>query len=875
MPSTASCPTGIAPSSSADGRTGSARTGTPSRITASAPAAPAPSLPQTRRAHMERLVDKGLTARAFSPDADSRSLPSRARTVIVGGGIMGSSTAYHLAANGDDDVLLLEHNVITSGTTWHAAGLASSVRSTPPLTELAHYGIETYKRLKASSGIDVSFNQCGSISLAQTPGRVDELRYTAAVARQMGRPAELISAEQVTRLFPLAVAGGILGALHQPEDAHVNPGHAAAALAHLAHRHGVTIREGVEVTRITHAQGAVTGVDTPLGHVECDRVVLAAGLWSRDLAARSKVALPVYAAEHVHVRTAPVPGAHAGLPVLRDLDSYLYVRHEQGRLLVGAFEPNGLPRAVGDIDTSGFAEFPADWGHFAPVRRMAEERVPHLRTAGYDRFLNAPESFTPDGNFLLGETAELRNLYVGAGFNSQGIIYGPGAGRALAEWITGGGPSFDSSAVDVQRFSRVQHNRRYLQARTKEALGRLYAMHWPHLQPVTARNVRRSPLHDRLAAAHACFGERTGWERADWYARAGTPAEYRYSYSKQNWFENVREEHRAAREAVALFDLSSFTKAEVAGPDALDVLQRLCTADIDLAVGRLRYTLMLNDTGGIELDGTVVRLDTDRFWVITPAASQTKTMALLRRLTRGRAAAAFDATSAYATIAVMGPRSRELMTRVSPAGWSNEDQPFATAREVEVADSLAIALRISFVGELGYELYVPSDQAVNVYDALIDAGRDLGLRHAGYLALDSLRSEKGYRHLGHDIGPHDDPYEVGLGFAVSRHKETEFVGRVALQQREGTRKQRSVHFALRDPDVVLVHDEAIFCDGVQVGRVTSGSYGYTLGRACGIGLIDTKVPVDGNFFVDCGGVRVAADVSVRPLFDPDSTRMKG
>ncbi|MEU6459769.1 FAD-dependent oxidoreductase [Streptomyces sp. NPDC047065] len=824
---------------------------------------------------MERLVDKGLTASVFSPDADSTSLPSRARTVIIGGGIMGSSTAYHLAANGDDDVLVLEHNAITSGTTWHAAGLTSSIRSTPPLTELARYGIETYKQLEAISGIDVSFNQCGSISLARTPERVDELRYTSAVARQMGRPAEFVSPGQVTGLFPLATGDGILGALHQPEDATVNPGHAAAALAKLAHEYGVTIREGVEVTRITHAQSRVTGVDTSLGHVECDRVVLAAGLWSRDLAARSGVSLPVYAAEHVHVRTAPIAGAHPGLPVLRDLDGYLYIRHEQGRLLVGAFEPDGLPRTVGDIGTSGFAEFLPDWDHFAPVRRLAEDRVPHLRTAEYDRFLNAPESFTPDGNFCLGETAELRDLYVCAGFNSQGIIYGPGAGRALAEWITDGGPSFDSSAVDVQRFARVQHNRRYLHARTKEALGRLYAMHWPHLQPVTARNVRRSPLHDRLAAANACFGERTGWERADWYAHSGSPAQYQYSYGKQNWFENVRREHVAAREAVALFDLSSFTKAEIAGPDALDVLQRLCTADVDLAVGKLRYTLVLNETGGIELDGTVVRLDADRFWLITPAASQTKTMALLHHLTKGRAAAAFDATSAYATIAVMGPRSRELMTRVSPAGWSDDDHPFAVAREVEVADGLAIALRISFVGELGYELYVPSEQAVNVYDAILEAGDDLGLRHAGYLALDSLRSEKGFRHLGHDIGPHDDPYEVGLGFTVSKKKETEFVGRAALRQRGTTRQHRAVHLALRDPDVVFVHDETIFCDGVQVGRVTSGSYGYTIGRACGIGLIDADAPQDGDFSVDCGGLRVPADVALRPFYDPEGKRMKG
>ncbi|TCC36452.1 GcvT family protein [Kribbella speibonae] len=823
---------------------------------------------------MDRLVDKSLTARRFAPDAGSRPVPSRARTVVVGGGIMGASTAYHLAVNGDDDVLLLERNVIGSGTTWHAAGLAASVRTTPPLTELAGYGIATYKRLQADSGVDVSFNQCGSISLARSRGRLDELRYAAAVAEQMGRPAELIDAEEVVRRFPLAVSDNLLGGLHHAEDGHVNPGHVALAFAKLAYEAGALVRENVSVTQITCHRGAVTGVDTAVGHIECERVVVASGLWSRELMARSGATLPLYAAEHVHVRTGPVEGAHAGLPILRDLDGYLYVRHEAGRLLVGAFEPNGLPRSLAEIGTSGFMEFPANWDHFAPIRRTAEERVPILRSAGYKRFLNAPEAFTPDGHFCLGESADLRNLFVGAGFNSQGIIYGPGAGRALAEWMIGGGPTFDSSAVDVQRFAKVQNNQRYLRARTTEALGRLYAMHWPNLQPVTARDVRRSPLHHRLIDANACFGERVGWERADWYAEPLASAAYEYSYGKQNWFDNVRREHEAARTGVALFDLSSFTKVEVAGADALDILQHMCTADVDLKVGRVKYTLMLNGNGGIELDGTVVRLGEDRFWVITPAAAQTKTLAMLKHLTRGRGAAAFDATSAYATIAVMGPRSRELMTRVSADGWSNEEHAYGHAREVEVGDGTALALRISFVGELGYELYVPSDQAVNVYDAIVSAGTDLGLRHAGYLALDSLRSEKGFRHLGHDIGPHDDPYEAGLGFTISKRKAADFSGRSALAART-SRSKRTVFVALRDPDVVFVHDETIFCNGLPVGRVTSGSYGYTIGRACGIGVIDADTPEAGDFHIDCGGVCVPADVSARPFYDPDNQRLRG
>lgn len=825
---------------------------------------------------MERLVDKSLTATVFAQNVRRRTLPTRVRTVVIGGGIIGASAAYHLAERGDTDVLLLDRNVVGSGTTWHAAGLVSSIRSTPAMTELAAYGISTYQRLEADSGVDVSFNQSGSLVLARTPGRMDELRYTAAVARQMGIPATLVSPDEVGALWPLASTEGLVGALHQPEDGSVNPGYAALALAKLAHAAGVTIREDVEVTGILTNGAAVKGVRTPLGDVDCERVVLAAGLWSRDLAAQCGVNLPLYAAEHVHARTEPIPGAEPHLPVLRDLDGYLYVRHEQGRLLVGAFEPNGVPRPVSEIAADGFAEFPPAWDHFAPVRRNAEQRVPALRTATYDRFLNAPESFTPDANFCLGEAVEVSGLFVAAGFNSQGIIYGPGAGRALADWMTEGSPQFEAFAVDVQRFAKSQGSRRYLHARTVEGLGRLYAMHWPQVQPVTARGVRRTPLHERLEAANACFGETIAWERANWFAPKGTEPQYEYSYGRQNWFDLVGEEHRAAREAVALFDLSSFTKAEVAGPNALDVLQQFCTADVELPVGRLRYTLVLNRNGGIELDGTVVRLADQRFWVITPAFSQSKTLGMLARAARGRAAAVFDATAGYATIAVMGPRSRELLSRVSPDDWSDDAQKYTHAREVEVADGHALCLRVSFVGELGYELYPTADQAVNVYDALVAAGRELGLRHAGYHALDSLRSEKGYRHLGHDIGPSDDPFEAGLGFAVSMKKPSRFIGREAVVKRQDEpRRRRTVFVALRDPKGLFVHDETILCDGRAVGRVTSGSYGYTIGRACGIGYVESGTPEEGAFTVDCGGREREADVSPEPFYDPRNTRLRG
>ncbi len=798
--------------------------------------------------------------------------------MVVGGGLVGASVAYHLALAGESDVLLLEKNVLGSGSSWHAAGLVSRGRGSVVLSELASYGVDCYAGLQAETGVDVSFRQCGSLAVARTRGRWDELCRQHMVVEQLGVESHLVGPDDVRRLWPLADADGLVGGFHQPQDGHVNPGHAAMALAEAAHRRGVAIREGVEVTAVRAADGVVEGLETDQGFVAAEHVVLAAGLWTRRLAATVGAGVPLHAAEHMHVRTAALDGADATLPVLRDLDAYFYVRTEAGRLLVGAFEPDGRPRPVADVAGNGFAEFEPDWDHFSGIRRLAEERVPALRGVEYDRFLNAPESFTPDGNLCLGETAEVSGLFVAAGLNSQGVIYAPGAGRALADWIVNGAPGFDAGAVDVQRFSRQQDSTTYLRERTRESLGQLYAMHWPHRQPTTARNVRRTPLHDRIQQAGACFGETAGWERANWYAEPGQSPEYEYSYGPQNWFERAGREHRAAREAVALFDLSSFTKIEVAGPDALDVVQHLCTAEMDMEPGRIRYTLMLDVRGGIELDGTVTRLATDRFLVVTPAVSQTRTLATFRRAARGRAAAVFDATSGMATIAVMGPRSRELMTRISPVAWDDDAQPYSHAREVEVARGHALVLRTSFVGELGYEIYPAAELAVDVYDAVVRAGRDLGLVHAGYHALDSLRCEKGYRHLGHDIGPGLTPAEAGLMFAVSKRKQADFVGRAAV---EGGRQPRwrTVFVRLDDPRALLHHDEPVVRDGRRIGRVTSGAYGWTVGGACGVALVDAGEPIehaDGpiDVTVTCGVTPVAATLSTQPFYDPSGVRLR-
>jgi 4-methylaminobutanoate oxidase (formaldehyde-forming) len=830
---------------------------------------------------MDRLVDRALGASAFGVEA-GQPLPPRAGVVVIGGGIVGASIAYHLAEAGVPDVVVLERNVLGSGTTWHAAGLVAGARSSVVLTGLAHYGRELYSGLQERTGLDVSMRRVGSLSIARTEGRVDELHYAHDVARQCGVASRLVDVDEIARLWPPATTDGMLAGLLFPDDGYVNPGHAGLALAQLAHDRGVTIHEGVDVTEVIVDRGGtgggrVVGVQTTRGSVRADAVVLACGLWSREAAATAGVHLPLYAAEHVHVRSATDLGAGLTLPVLRDVDNSYYVRQESGRLLVGAFEPDGLPRSVGEIGRDGFAEFPADWAHFAPIRARVEAAIPGLADAGYDRFLNAPESFTPDTAFLLGETAEVERLYVAAGMNSQGIIYAPGVGRELAAWIVGGAPDFDASAVDVRRFSPQQANRRYLHARTHESLGRLYAMHWPHHQWTTARDVRRTPLHAEVAALGAQFGEIDGAERADWYARpdVGARGGWEYSYPRPGWFDAVAAEHRATRDGVALFDLSWFATFEVAGPQALAVCRRAATADVDVPVGQAVYTLFLNHRGGIELDGTVTRLAADRFLVVTPSTSRHKALWHLRRLAEGRAAAVVDVSAGLATIAVMGPRSRDLLARVSPDDWSDAAQPYYTGRQVEVADGFAYALRLSYVGELGFELYVEADLARNVFQALWEAGREFGASPAGYFALDTLQLEKGYRHLGHDIGPIDDPYSAGLGFAVSRGRD-DFVGAEALAALDPRAPlRRTVFVALDDPTPVFVHDEAVFCDGRQVGRLTSGGYGHTLGRAVGIATVAPDVDLAGSFTVECRGVRVPATVSRRPFYDPDGARLRG
>jgi len=813
----------------------------------------------------------------------AQALPSHARVVIVGGGIVGTSVAYHLARLGWTDVVLLERREISCGTTWHAAGLVGQLRATQNLTRLAAYGAELYSRLEAETGQATGFRRCGSLSVARTAERMVELRRGASMARCFGIDVTVITPAEASALWPLMRTDDLVGALWIPGDGRTNPIDTTRALAIGARRGGALVLENVKVTGIHLRRGAVAGVTTDRGDITCEVVVNAAGMWGREVGQMAGVTVPLHASEHFYIVTEPIPGVTPELPVLRDTDGYIYLREEVGGILMGGFEPVAKPWGMGGIpEDFAFSLLPEDWDHFRLLMEHACIRIPSLETAPVRQQVNGPESFTPDTRYMLGEAPEVRNFYVAAGFNSVGIASGAGAGKALAEWIVAGEPTSDLWDVDIRRFAAFQGNPRYLRDRTVEAVGLLYANHWPFRQVETARPVRRSVLHDRLAARGACFGVVLGWERANWYAPPGIPPRYVYSFGRQNWFPHVAEEHRAVREAVGIFDQSSFAKFLLEGPDAERLLQRLCANDVAVAPGKIVYTSMLNPRGGIETDLTVTRLADERYFIVTSAAMATRDADWIRRhLEPGTRAVLTDVSSSYATLGVMGPRSRELLARVTDADLSNAAFPFGTARELHLGYGLARALRITYVGELGWELYVPTELAATVYDALVEAGEDVGLRHAGYHALDSLRMEKAYRAWGHDLTVEDTPLEAGLAFAVAFDKPGGFIGREALlRQRERPLGRRLLVFTLQDAAPLLLGDEPVYRDGELVGRITSGSYGHTLGGAVGLGYVSHAAGVDrafvesGRWEVEIACERFGARAALEAPYDPRSLRVR-
>ncbi len=811
-------------------------------------------------------------------------LPSSARVVVIGGGIVGTSVLYHLTERGWKDVVLLERKRLTSGTTWHAAGLVGQLRATYNMTVLASYAKDLFRELERKTGDGTGFEQHGSLLLASTPGRWEEIRRNASMARLMNVEMEFIGPERVGEMWPLIDTTGILGGAFIPGDGMANPTDVTMAMAKAAKMAGARVFENTKVTEVRRRDGHVTGVSTPRGDIACEFVVNCTGMWARELADQVDVTVPLHAAEHFYLVTEPIDALTPDLPVLRMPDDATYARNEAGKLMVGFFEPGAKPWATDGIpEDAEFLTLPEDWDHLEPYILRAAQRIPVFGQVGIQLFFNGPESFTPDDRYILGEAPQLGGYFVAAGFNSVGFASGGGAGRAVADWVVDGRPPMDLWEVDIRRFMPFQRNRRYLYERTTETLGLLYEMHWPFRQVETARGIRRSPLHDRLAARNACFGEVYGWERANWYAPPGVEPRYEYGYGRQNWFPYSAEEHRAVREGVALFDQTSFGKILVQGRDAEQVLNRICTADVAVPPGRIVYTQWCNERGGVEADVTVTRLGADRFLVVTTGTQTMRDLDWLRRSIPADAhVTGADVTSGEAVLGVMGPRSREMLASMTDADLSNDAFPFGTTREIDLGFAFARAARTTYVGELGWELYIPTEFATHVYDAIVEAGEAFGLRHAGYHALNSLRIEKAYRHWGHDMSDEDSLIEAGLGFTAAWAKPGGFIGREALvPQREAGVARRLAVLTLDDPEPLLYHNEPVWRDGVLVGRITSAMFGHTIGRSIGLGYVrrgDGVVTPDwiaaARWEVEVAGDRFGATASLRAPYDPTNARIR-
>ncbi|RUX09959.1 FAD-dependent oxidoreductase [Mesorhizobium sp. M8A.F.Ca.ET.059.01.1.1] len=814
----------------------------------------------------------------------THEFPTQARIVIVGGGIVGCSVAYHLTKLGWTDVVLLEQGQLSGGTTWHAAGLVGQLRSHSNMTSLIRYSTQLYSELEAETGLATGWKNCGSLSVARTADRMTVLKRTAASAHAQGVEIDVISPREAGDLWPVMATDDLVGAVWLPGDGKANPTDLTQSLAKGARNGGAKIFERVKVTGISVSNGVACGVETDHGDIAAEIVVNCAGQWARKVGLMCGVSVPLHSAEHMYIVTGRIEGVHPDLPVMRDPDGFIYFKEEVGGLVMGGFEPHAKPWGMNGIpENFEFALLPDDWDQFEILMENALVRVPQLAQAEVKKFYNGPESFTPDNNFLLGEAPELKNFYVGAGFNSMGIASAGGAGRALAEWIVNGAPTMDLWPVDIRRFASFNNNPRWLHDRVKETLGLHYAMPWPNRELDTARPFRRSPLYDRLAAKGACFGSKMGWERANWFAGPGEIAGNDYAFDRQNWHAAVQREMKATREAVAIFDQTSFAKLLVQGRDARAVLNRICAGDIDVPVGTSVYTGVLNARGGYESDLTVMRLGAEKFLIVTGSAQAVHDADwIIKNIPADAHAILTDVTSAYAVLALMGPRSRDLLAKLSSADLSNGGFPFATIREIDIGYATAYANRMTYVGELGWELIVPTEFAVGVYEALHEAGREFGLADAGYYALDALRIEKGFRAWGRELTPDINPWQAGLGFAVAMDKPGGFIGRDALAAAKSSSAptRRIVLFTTDDAEPMLWGGELILLDGKPVGEVRSAAYGHTLGRAVALGLIEHEAGVDasflanGRFEIDLAGVRHAVTAHLRSPYDPKSERVK-
>ncbi len=818
----------------------------------------------------------------------SRSpLPNHARVVIVGGGVIGTSVAYHLAHAGWTDIVLLERDRLTSGTTWHAAGLMVRFGSTSETsTEIRKYTRDLYSRLEAETGQATGFRPIGLLEVASDKGRLEEYRRVAAFNRHLGVEVHEVSPREVESLFPLAKVDDIEAGFYVPGDGRVNPVDVTMALAKGARLKGAQIIEGVSATGVTRQGRRVTGVTTDHGTIHADIVVNCCGMWAREFGARAGVNIPNQAAEHYYLITEPIADLPANLPVLEDPGFYGYYREEGGGLMVGLFEPEAAAWQLDGIPAdASFLELPPDWERMSPFLERAMSRVPITTRVGIKKFFCGPESFTPDLRPIVGEAPELEGYFVAAGLNSIGILTGGGLGRALAHWIMTGTPDVDVTGFNIDRLHVYQANRAYRRARTVESLGLVYQCHYPNLTLQTARGARRSPFHAQLAALGAHFKEVSGWESPDWFGEPGaTPEPGPLTWGRAAWWDRWANEHRAAREGVVAMDMSFMGKLLVQGRDAGEVLDRISANAVNGTMGRITYTQWLNPLGKLEADVTVTKLDEETFFVVVTDTQVKHIATWLRRNTpQGAHCFTTDVTSGYGQLNVQGPRSRELLQSLTTADLSDTAFPFRTAREIDLGFARALCVRITYVGELGYELYIPSEQAAYVHERIIEAGRATGLVHAGLKALGSLRMEKAYRDYGHDIDNTDDPIETGFRFALALDKPGGFIGRDAVLAKlaSGPLHRQLVQVRVLDPEPLMYHAEVLHRDGVSVGYVRAASYGHTLNGAVGLAMVEPGCVVDedylhsGHWEVDIAGMRYPAEVSLKPLYDPKNARIRG
>jgi sarcosine dehydrogenase len=811
------------------------------------------------------------------------ALPTHAQIVVIGGGIIGCSTAYHLARDHKADVVLLEQGKLTSGSTWHAAGLVGQLRSSASITQVLKYSVELYKRLKEETGLDTGWKMTGCLRLATNEDRWTEFKRLATTAGSFGMEMELISPAEVKKLWPLLEVSDLVGASFLPTDGQASPSDITQSLAKGARMAGAKIHEGVTVTGFEMEGNRIVAVKTTDGTIRCETVVNCAGQWARQVGAMAGIDVPLQPVKHQYIITEKLAGLASDAPTIRDPDRRTYFKEEVGGLVMGGYEPDPIAWTTGDVPGDfQFKLFDDDWDHFEQHLEQAIARVPALAETGVRQMINGPESFTPDGNFILGAAPACANMFVGAGFNAFGIASGGGAGWVLAQWAVTGEAPMDLWVVDIRRFSAMHRNREWVKERTLEAYGKHYTVAFPHEEYESGRGVIVSPLYDRLKAHGAVFGSKLGWERPNWFAPKGPEPRDVYSMGRQNWFSAVGDEHRLVREAVGIFDQSSFAKYEVSGPGAAEALNWIAANNVDREVGRLTYTQMLNSRGGIECDLTVSRLDKDRFYVVTGTGFRTHDLAWIRdHVPAGLEVNFADVTEDFGTLSLMGPRARDVLVAVTAADVSNAAFQFGNIRVLPIGRHQVRALRVTYVGELGWELHVPLAATGEVFDALMKAGERFGIRPVGYRALESLRLEKGYRAWGSDITPNDNPLEAGLGWAVKLKRETPFMGRAVLEPQVGKPPgKRLTTFTTVHDDAVLVGRETILRNGVFAGYLTSGGFGYTVGKPIGLGYVRNAAGVDdaylrdGSYELVVANERLAAEIHLEPLYDPGNLKVK-